>query len=209
MGRADFIVGPGNAQAVAFIKSWPHWPVSVAALHGPTGSGKTHLVAMWQAASRARVVTAADLSHLVGGKGPVAVENVDAVPAGEARDARLFALIEGASPHAPVLLTGTDAPAGWPSLLPDLASRFSAILSLPLWRPDDELLAALARKLLDDRQLSVPTPVIERIVHSLERTPGAIRAFIAKADSRALSEARPITLALVRELIAEEDGSLS
>jgi chromosomal replication initiation ATPase DnaA len=78
-----------------------------------------------------------------------------------------------------------------------------------LWSPGEELLIALARKLMDDRQLSVPEAVIERIVHSLERSPAAIRAFIAKADAKALAEARPITLGLVRELIAEEDVGLS
>jgi chromosomal replication initiation ATPase DnaA len=108
-----------------------------------------------------------------------------------------------------VLLTGVEAPSAWPTVIPDLASRFSAALSLPLWQPDDEFLAGLARKLLDDRQVSVPPPVIQRIVRSLERTPGAIREFIAKADSRALSEARPISLSLVREMIAEENAGLS
>jgi len=209
LGRADFLVGPGNAQAVAFIDSWPHWPVSVAVLHGPTGCGKTHLVSVWQSVSGARAIPAAELALLPPGKGPLAIENVDAVPAREARDARLFELIEGASPDAPVLLTGVEVPSAWPTVIPDLASRFSAALSLPLWQPDDEFLAGLARKLLDDRQVSVPPPVVLRIVQSLERTPGAIREFIAKADSRALSEARPISLSLVRELIAEENAGLS
>jgi len=209
MGRADFLVGPGNAQAVAFIDSWPHWPVNVAVLHGPTGCGKTHLIEIWRDLAHARTVSASELDRLPLGSGPVAIENVDTAIPGEQRDGRLFELIEGASPDAPLLLTGIEAPSGWPTVLPDLASRFSAALSLPLWQPDDELLASLARKLLDDRQLTVPTPVIERIVQSLERTPGAIREFIAKADSRALSEARAISLSLVRELIAEEDGGLS
>jgi chromosomal replication initiation ATPase DnaA len=78
-----------------------------------------------------------------------------------------------------------------------------------LWAPDVELLAALARKLLDDRQVSVSEAVIARIVHSLERSPNAIRQFIARADARALGEGRPINLALVRDLMAEEYDGLS
>ncbi len=209
MARADFIVATGNAQAVAFIDSWPNWPVGVAAIFGPAGSGKTHLVSIWQAASQAHVVSAAALEDVSAASGPIAIEDADSIPPAEARDIQLFRLIEGATPASPVLLTGRETPSHWPTTLPDLASRFAAILSLPLWAPNDELLVALARKLLADRQVVVPEGVVERIVHSLERSPDSIRNFVAKADAKALSEARPISLSLVRELIAEEDKGLS
>jgi len=207
--RNDFLVSPGNAQAVALIDQWPNWPVHVAALYGPAGSGKTHLVSIWQSLSGARVVSASMLDLEPMRKGPLAVEDVDSDPPSEARDARLFQLIEGAAPGSPLLLTGKEAPAGWPSLLPDLASRFSAVLSLPLWKADEALLARLAQKLLADRQLSVPDSLVERVIQSVERSPEAGREFIARADAKALSEARPITVSLVRELLAEADEGLS
>ncbi|HEY6578958.1 MAG TPA: chromosomal replication initiator DnaA, partial [Rhizomicrobium sp.] len=55
LSRADLIVGSSNARAVAFIDSWPDWPVMVAALHGPRGCGKTHLVSIWRERAGARV----------------------------------------------------------------------------------------------------------------------------------------------------------
>jgi len=88
-------------------------------------------------------------------------------------------------------------------MLPDLASRFSALLALPLWAPDDALLAGIARKLFTDRQLIVPDAVISRMLLSLERSPAAIRDFVDRADAKALAEARPINLALIRELLSE------
>jgi chromosomal replication initiation ATPase DnaA len=208
VARNDFVVGPGNEQAVALIDSWPNWPVGVVVIHGPSGSGKTHLVASWQALSGAHVCSgdALEFEHV---EGASAVEDVDASPATEARDRQLFRLIESASPATPLLLTGREAPSAWATVLPDLASRFSAALSLPLWKPDDELLAVLARKLFADRQVAVPDAVVWRILQSLERSPQALRDFIARADAKAFSEARPITLALVRELIAEGDEGLS
>ncbi|MDE3115348.1 MAG: hypothetical protein KGL26_07075 [Pseudomonadota bacterium] len=208
--RADFVVAPGNARAVAFIDAWPHWPAPAAALYGPPGSGKSHLVAVWQARAEAVVIPAAALADIdpaaLTGTGPVAVDDVDAAPATEGRDRVLFALIEAAG-QAPVLFTGHEPPAAWPVVLPDLASRFSALLAFPLWAPDDALLAALAAKLFRDRQLAVPEAVIQRMIRLLERSPAAIRDFVARADEKALSEGRPVNLSLIRELLAEDDGS--
>ncbi len=204
--RADFVVASGNAQAVGFIDAWPDWPAPAAALYGPAGSGKSHLAGVWLAQAGGGALPAEALAEIdpaaLAERGAVVIEDVDLAPASAARDRVLFALIEGASPRTPLLLTGREAPATWPVALPDLASRFAALLAFPLWAPDDALLAALARKLFTDRQLVVPDSVIARMVRSLERTPGAVRDFVAQADEKALSENRPINLALVRELLA-------
>jgi chromosomal replication initiation ATPase DnaA len=203
--REDFVPSLASAPALAFIDSWPNWPVAAAALHGPAGSGKTHLAAIWQARSNAQVVSAKELSSGVAHDPvtPLIIEDVDSARVSPARDAALFALLEHAQVSAPVLLTGHEPPSAWKTTLPDLASRFSALLAFPLWAPDDELLAAIARKLFNDRQLTVPDAVIARMVTSLERSPSAMRDFVARADEQALAQGRAINLALVREMLAE------
>ena len=208
MGRADFIVAPGNAAAVAFIDSFPAWPAPAAALFGPPGSGKSHLTAIFATASGASIVPASALDtafvrQLEPGRA-VAVENVDAEAPG--REDALFALF---SRPEPLLLTGREPPSRWPAVLPDLKSRFGALLAFSLWEPDDALLEALTRKLFTDRQLAVPDPVVMRILRSVERSPAAIRDFVARADARALAEKRPVSLALVSELLAEDGEVLS
>jgi chromosomal replication initiation ATPase DnaA len=204
LGRADFIVAPANAQAVAFIDSFPRWTAPAAALYGPPGSGKSHLVATWAKAAGALVFTAATLdvraaAALEPGRA-VAVEDVELRPGDDA----LFALFQH---PGPLLLTGREPPAAWKAQLPDLASRFGSLLAFPLWAPDDALLTALTRKLFTDRQLAVPDPVIMRILRSVERSPAAVRDFVARADARALAEKRPVTAALVADLL--EEGGLS
>lgn len=193
-GRADFIVAPGNAQAVAFIDSWPNWSTPAAVLHGPPASGKSHLAAVWAGRAGAVIVSAAALADAP--PGPVVVEDVEnTVP-----ETALFALLNSG---APLLLTAQTPPAQWRAALPDLASRYRALLAFPLWAPDDALLAGLAAKLFADRQLQVPDAVVAHMIRSLERSPGAIRDFVAQADQRALSEKRPVNLGLIRELLAE------
>jgi len=196
LGRADFIVSPGNAEGVAFIDSWPGWPAPAAALYGPPASGKSHLAAVWARAAGAQIIAAAALAQPPAGGAALVVEDVE----GLADEAALFALLERG---APLLLTAQIPPAAWTARLPDLASRYRALLSFPLWAPDDALLAGLAAKLFADRQLAVPEAVVTHMIRSLERSPGAIRDFVALADARALAEKRPINLGLIRELLTE------
>lgn len=208
LSRSDFIVAPANANAVAFIDSWPDWPISVAALHGPAGCGKTHLVSIWREMSGAEMVSASEVSaQRPLGAYPLAIEDVDSAESTPARDEALFAILENAASGAPLLLTGRREPSQWPVVLPDLASRLRALAALPLWGPDDEMLAALARKLFADRQLAVPEAVIEHMMRLLERSPGAIREFVAEADSLALAESRPVNISLVRALIAARESA--
>ena len=194
-GRADFIVAPGNASAVAFIDSFPHWPAPAAVLHGPPASGKSHLAAVWAQKAGATVIEAASLDADIP-DGALVVENV----APGVSEAPLFALIERG---APLLLTSQTKPADWPVTLPDLVSRARALLAFALWAPDDALLMGLAVKLFADRQLAVPESVVSHMIASLERSPGAIRDFIARADAAALAEKRPINLSLIKGLLAD------
>jgi chromosomal replication initiation ATPase DnaA len=205
--RDGFIVADTNRDALAFIEAWPAWTVSCTAVYGPPASGKTHLAHIWMARCGAQRVLAGALSGsafvLLDRTRPVVIEDVDSSLPNPARDAAIFDLMESASLASPVLLTGREAPGSWRTELPDLASRFHAMVSFSLWAPDDVLLRKLAQRLFDERQLAVPETTIEQMLRALERSPAAIREFVARADAKALAENRAITATLVRELLAE------
>jgi chromosomal replication initiation ATPase DnaA len=129
--------------------------------------------------------------------GAIVIDNVDLADPVE-RDSALFSLLNRGEA---MLLVGREPPSDWPVLLPDLASRFRALLTFSLWAPDDTLLGALARKLFSDRQLRVPDSVIDRMIVSLERSPASIRDFVHRLDQEALAQKRAISLALLRELL--------
>jgi chromosomal replication initiation ATPase DnaA len=202
LGREDFIVAPANREAVAFLDAFPNWAAPVAALHGPGGSGKSHLAAAWAARANAEIVEASALDEefLRGHASALVVENIDACAPDVARDILIFAAIEHGGP---MLLTGREPSSQWPAAMPDLASRYRAMVSFALWAPDDALLGAIAHKLFADRQIAVPDAVIDYMIHSLERSPAAIRDFVAHADAKAVAEKRPVTVALAREVLAE------
>lgn len=200
--REDFIVGPGNSAAIGFVDAWPVWPAPAAALYGPAGSGKSHLATVWAARADAQILEAAALDEAVLAQASaLVIENADHAPLSASAEKALFALLERG--HT-LLLTGREMPSAWPARLPDLASRFRALLAFPLWAPDDAMLEALAKKLFADRQLPVPDAVVTQMVRALERSPAAVRDFVAHADQAALAQKRPITLGLIRELLAKD-----
>jgi chromosomal replication initiation ATPase DnaA len=205
--REDFLSAPCNEQAVQFIKRWPDWPERAVALYGPAGCGKTHLAEIWRDAADADRVLARDLTpdRLLEGAPCFVVEDVDAEPPGEARDAALMALFE--RPAGSLLLTGRTPPPGWPVAIQDLKSRFQSLIAFQLWAPDDTLLSALVAKHFADRQLEAGETVIRRILTHVERTPEAIAAFVARADHKALAEKRAVTERLVLALIEAEGPS--
>jgi chromosomal replication initiation ATPase DnaA len=196
MSRADFIAAPGNARALAYLDAFPDWMAPAAALIGPPASGKTHLAHVWAERAGAERIEARDLRAPL--PGAVAIENVDD---GIGDERALFAIMERGTP---LLLTARIAPTVWQASLPDLASRFAALIAFDLGAPDEALLMALAVKLFADRQLLVPENVVTVLVRQLERSPAAIRDFIARADRAALEAQKPINLQLIRGLMTQE-----
>jgi chromosomal replication initiation ATPase DnaA len=151
----------------------------------------------WAERTKATLLDARTLRAPV--PGPAVVENVDSAVT-FAHEPFLFAMLEQGTP---LLLTGRGAPAGWPVSLPDLRSRFGAMLAFELGASDEALLMALAVKLFADRQLIVPESVVTHLVRTLERSPAALRDFIQRADGAALAAQKPVNLQLIRGLMED------
>jgi chromosomal replication initiation ATPase DnaA len=204
MTRADFLVGPGNAEAIALVDAWPRWPSPVVLLAGPVGSGKTHIVEIWREASGAACVPApdlrdADVVSLVG-TGAVAVEDLHAAPFDEAA---LFHLLNLATERkAPMLLTSRVWASALPVTLPDLASRLRAARPVELGEPDDDLLRRVLVKLFADRQLAVEPAVVDYVVTRMERSLEAASAVVDAIDHDALAAGAPITRRVAAAAIA-------
>ncbi|WP_413993470.1 hypothetical protein ACMDCR_16095 [Labrys okinawensis] len=202
--REDFLVSPSNEGAYAFIERWPDWPARRALLIGPTGSGKSHLAAIWSEAAKAIIVPAGLL-------GDGAVPELVARGAIVLEDARagidetaLFHLLNlVGEAGASLLITAHEAPDRWGLSLPDLISRLRAMTVLTIDTPDDDLFRMLLVKLFLDRQLVVDTSVVDFLVKRIERSFDAARQVVAVLDREGLSRGRRITRALAGELLKE------
>jgi chromosomal replication initiation ATPase DnaA len=204
LGREDFLVAPCNAAGVALVDAWPHWPAPAVCLHGPAGSGKTHLAQVLVSRAGARVlergeVETADPLALFAGGVTAVLEDADAAPIPETALFHLLNAVRQEGGH--LLLTASAPPARWPVTLPDLRSRLSALPIEGLGEPDDDLLGMVLLKLFADRGVEVAPGVVAYLLPRMERSFAAVRDLVARADALALSERRAITVPLARRAL--------
>lgn len=204
MGRKDFVPSACNAQALALLDR--PLPGGRLVLHGPQGSGKTHLAHIWANAHGAvrldgAALAQADIPALVA-SGAVVLDDVAAGNVGPDRQTALFHLLNLAQAQAAQVLMVARLPArDWGVTLPDLASRLGACAHVALAPPDDALLAAVLAKLFADRQVVVPDTLIPYLLPRMERSLASAQDLVARLDTTALARGKPIGRALAAEML--------
>jgi DnaA family protein len=206
---ANFAPGP-NGEALAAIHRWVdgRLPERCLYLWGPSGSGKSHLLAAAVSAAGARGFAAAriDSSDGLDADGAVAgaylaVDDVERL--GAQGQAGLFSLlIRAAGEAVHLLLSGANAPAGLP-LREDVRTRIAAGLVLQLHPLTDEQKADALRTHARERGFELPADAAQYLLRHVRRDLPSLMAVLDAADEYSLRMKRPVTGALLRELLQQ------
>ncbi|GIL39335.1 HdaA/DnaA family protein [Roseiterribacter gracilis] len=200
LGRDDFLVAPSNESAVAWIDRWPDWPFVILVLHGPAGSGKSHLAQVWRAKSGAS-------TDVNAGVNAVLVDDAAMAAGDKMLEEGLFHLIERAKARGgKLLLTGREPPSRWNLRLADLRSRLNAAMVVAIEAPDDALLAGVALKLFADRQLEVGVDALDALLTRVERSVDGVARAVEAIDRAALAAKRRVTAQLVRDVLKPREA---
>lgn len=208
--REDFLEAPGNADALKAVLAWPNWPSRMLMLVGPSGSGKSHLAAIWARAASASAAPAPTLAAAplvaLGAAPALLIEDADRIGQEEAA---LFHLVNLARERgADVLITARDQPDAWGLKTADLLSRLRLAPIVTLGAPDLELTRAALFKLFSDRQLAVEPSVVAYIALRIERSLDAARAVVAALDREALARGGRVTKTMAAALLRDEAATL-
>jgi chromosomal replication initiation ATPase DnaA len=211
-GRDDFHIGKSNAAAVGWLDRWPDWPAPVLILQGSAASGKSHLAAVWQEMSNAKIIKLEELAEksaeeLFNRGDALVLDGLDPWLGDRTAETTLFHLYNMLKEEQKtMMITMRMPPSQADFTIADLASRFRAAPSICIHAPDDILLASVLIKLFSDRQLTVNNDVVSYLLPRMERSFAAARDVVERADEMALSEKRGISIPLMRKVLTEMQG---
>lgn len=203
LGRADFVVSPSNAGALAAIDLWADWPDGRMLVTAPHGAGRTHLAAIWAAERDVPLMQGASFARPDPAPAYV-LDDADAVAGDPEAEEALFHLINRAGADgAPLLLTARDMPGTWGIALPDLDSRLRACPVTRMDRPDDHLLTMALVKLCDERQLAVDDHVLRFVVTRMDRSLACAARIVDALDRAALNRQKRVSRPMAAEVLAQ------
>jgi chromosomal replication initiation ATPase DnaA len=174
------------------------------ALVGPAGSGKSHLAAAWALRTEAKVVSAdINAEDLAAIEGPVLWEDADRTAHSEI----LFHIINiAARPGGGLLATARTPPSQWRTDVPDLRSRLNALPVALLHEPDDAVLTGALTKFFQERRIRPSEELLAYLVRRIERSIPKALEIVAKLDETASAYGRPVSRALARQVLEDDDG---
>lgn len=231
-GHPLFVVGPENRLVEAVLAAVSGGEPGIynpLVLHGPSGSGKSHLAwglaQLWktQLGRKVEYDTADDFARkLIDARHTHALEDFRA----RYRRANLFVLehLERVSnqPTAQeelintidallssggqVLITAASAPGEIPNLLAGLAGRLVAGLVVALALPGVEARAEILRALARGRHLDVSEAVVRVLAEGLRSSPAELQGVVARMESAVRIEGKALDVELARELVSQHRG---
>ncbi len=208
--REDFFVSEENAEAVAFIDSFPNH-FNGAVIFGEKGCGKTHLahlfaeVVLNKTGKITKILSISAIETLFSPdsleKNPYLVlENADRLTS----EKSLFHLLNTIkSSNGFVLLTSEKPPVAWKIRLPDLYTRLKAFPCIEIKSPGEALVQAVLIKQFSDRQIKVSPDVIAYILKNTERSFKSISFIVSRSDQLSLERKNAITIPLIKQVLAE------
>lgn len=220
----NFVLCSGNREAFNLVSkhAGSESEIGNILLHGQAGTGKTHLLrALWKnheernrgfsyiffdsdPAEQETFIESA--SRIRSQKlDMVFIENVHALTewvAGEQRFYDIFNFLVQA--NIPMVLTSREHPSRLNSLHDRTRSRLSSCIMVKIGHLDEETCVGILRKLAADRQIELSEQVLSYIFRRIPRNPSFMRSLFNDIDHQALQRKKPITVHLVRHVLAHK-----
>jgi len=210
----SFVVCDGNAGALQFSRriADPHDSENLLYIHGPAGSGKTHLL---KAVSRELCLSGTQAPPYLSFREPVSVDGLnrsfDRAGAlivddlhlmpddGDLRAALWQVFNDYHSSGGKIVMAGLYAPRELPFLDDHLVSRLLWGLIARVDVSDDHSRQMILKKIAGDRQVRIPDDVVDFILMTTSREVGDLISAFEAVFRLSMELKRRITLPLARE----------
>jgi len=225
----SFVVGETNRVAFTAVQSVVNRPgmMTPLVIHGPTGSGKSHLLeGIWsatrKAAPRRRIVflsaeqfTSYFLEALQGSGLPsfrrkyrevelLVIDDVQFFAGKRATMIELQHTIDSLLREGRQIVLSVDRPpAELTRLGPELVARMSGGLVCGLEHADEETRKGILRHLAESRQIEVPEPVLDLIAAELPGDARLLSGALNRLHASQMALRQPITMSMAESALAD------
>jgi len=204
----NFIVGNNTALLASLGQQLAAQDGTWLYLWGAPGTGRTHLlraaVAACVAKGRPALYLPADqaaMLNLATGL-LVAVDDIDQLDP-DAQSALFRALIQARDAQATLILAG-NAPPQQLSLREDVRTRIGQALVFEVQALDDAHIGMLLLQTAAERGIPFDAEIVEYLLRHGNRDQAWLMSVLDALDDASLTEMRPVTLPLLREVLREE-----
>ena len=200
----NFVAGP-NGEAVHALRELAAGARREAVVYvfGAPGSGRTHLLRAVVASCAGATYVTGDSTDAVPDPLPDLVAWDDVHTLDDAGQARLFGLQIRMRESGGVLLCAGDVPPARLALRADVVTRLAAGLTYPLHVLTDEDKAEAVSRHAELRGFRLGRDVIDYLLRRHARDLPALIRMLEALDRYSLATKRPVTVPLLRELLAE------
>jgi chromosomal replication initiator protein len=222
----NFVVCGGNETAFRFARIVAEDDSrNLLYIHGPAGSGKTHLLkalagelCMRSGKTSIPIVSFKEVDDIYGGEYPVEavsklaerfrdepallVDDIHLLPDNPHVRSEFWQLFNDFyDTSRTIAITGSNAPRELPNLDEHLVSRLLWGLAARMDISDDDSLRMIMKKLAGDRNLVLPNEVIYHLIHHAPRELPPLIDLLERLHRQSMATGRKISVRLVREIL--------
>jgi chromosomal replication initiation ATPase DnaA len=197
----DFIESDENHDAILCLAKWPEWNSNGIIIHGESGTGKTHLAALWSQSADAIYVLKESLKHsprdLFDAENNFVIDNFeDFIDSNYDWMFHFLNIIKEKNRF--FLLLSRLHPSLWNIELEDLRSRLLAMPAIGISAYQDDMLLKVSQKIAKDLEITIPDDAVKYILNTTERRISSIANILKKLDKLSLQQKKPLSLAYVK-----------
>jgi chromosomal replication initiation ATPase DnaA len=202
---SDFIEGEENFDAVSRLAQWPNWNDIGTIIHGISGTGKTHLAALWAQTANAVYVLRESLNHnprdLFDPECNFVIDNFEDFLSSKKFDWMFHFLNIAREKNRFFLILSRLHPLFLNVELEDLKSRLLALPIVGISSPKDDLLLKISQKIANDLEIVIAGDVMMHILNVIDRKISSITNVLKTLDRLSLQQKKTISLSFVKNYL--------
>ncbi|MDR1334098.1 MAG: hypothetical protein LBJ71_02675 [Holosporaceae bacterium] len=199
---SDFVEDDENRSALSSLTKWPHWNSQGIIIHGESGTGKTHLAALWAQTANAVYVLEESLRHnprdLFDAECNFVFDNFDSWIKCENYNWLFHFLNIVKEKDRSFLILSRQHPSFWQVELNDLRSRLFTLPTVGIDTPRDDLLLKISRKIARDFGIVAPDDALIYMLNTVERNVTSIADALQVLNKLSLQRKKTFSLSFVR-----------